>query len=139
MTTKDNQARYSGDMGDVAAICGRDVADALAATLPGLNLWVPSRWSEGHLVAQLDRPIADRLIAAMGGQHIYVSRAGPPRPALRDAARTLKAEGETTQAIALKLGLSERSVYRLIKGAPRARRVDPRQIDLFGGAASPDR
>jgi len=127
--------RWTGDMADVAALCGDEVAAALAATVPGLYLWVCREPRQGSALARLEPWVIEALVCSMPSQHIYVSR---PRIAAGDIAREaarLRGEGESIQAIALALGVSERRVYRCLKGGPtRGRKLDGRQGDLFSGA-----
>ena len=136
--------RFTGDMADVAEICGADVAEAVLETLPGLNVYIPLKRQENGLIAKLDEAIAERLIQHFGGDRIYVSDPSKPVASKRAQVKDMAEAGLTVQEIALELGITERRVYQLrqligLEGvAPKQKRNDPRQIDLFDQAASPD-
>ena len=120
---------YTGHMADVAERCGRDVADQVSEVLHGLNLYVPVEPKEGTPLDKLDEEVAAALRLEFGGSYIYVSRPRTPEVDAGEVNRLL-AEGLTVQDVALKLGISERHVFRL-KDGRIARAPDPRQLQFF--------
>ena len=128
---------FTGDMADVADICGIEIAQALVEQLPGIEIKVPKVWSKNSVLARLERAIADVLIDTFPGDIFYVPT-GKGSSETRIKARTLRLEGKSNTEIALQLGITERHVRGLLNSElPAPRKVDPRQIDMFVKPDSP--
>jgi len=122
---------FTGDMADVADICGTDIAQALVNSLPGIEVKIPKTWSQHNVLARLERAIADVLIENFPGDVFYIPT-GKGSTETRQQARTLRLEGKTNTEIALQLGITERHVRGLLNSElPAPRKVDSRQIDMF--------
>lgn len=127
---------FTGDIADVADICGIEIAQALVDNLPGIEVKIPKRWSQNSVLVHLERAMADVLIENFPGDIFYVPT-GKGSTETRELARTLRLAGSTNTEIALQLGITERHVRGLLNSElPAPRKVDPRQIDMF---ATPDK
>lgn len=127
--------RWTGEMAQLADICGEDAAEALFAVARKCPVYVPlglAEAAETCPLRKLSPEIAERIVAAMGGSTIYVSLPDDGRAQRWAEARRMYMAGVPAQQIALALQLSERQVYRILKGrAVRGRLVDERQLDIF--------
>lgn len=127
--------RWSGEMAQLVDFCGEDAAEALLAVARKCPVYVPLRLAEAAETCplrKLDPAIAERIVAAMGGSTIYVSLPDDGRAERWAEARRMYTAGVPAQQIALALQLSERQVYRILKGrVARRSAVDARQLRLF--------
>jgi hypothetical protein len=122
---------FTGDMADVADICGTYIAQALVDNLPGIEVKIPKVWSPSNILARLDRKVADILIANFPGDVFYIPT-GKGSADTRVKARSLRLAGKSNTEIALELGVTERHVRGLLNSElPAPRYVDSRQIDMF--------
>lgn len=127
-----NRRFCTEDISDIAAICGEAVALELLASLPGVEIKVPLRWSPDNPLSRLKRETADTIIREFPGNKFYVPTRAE-RIDTRAAVRRLSAQGKAAIEIALSLHVSERYVRILLAGsrAPRGRcKADDRQLDL---------
>ncbi len=125
---------WSGDMADVAEICGENVAQELCDKLPGILLYVPKSPREQGPICKLDGAIAERLITQFGGDKIYIPSKRKTFMDTFEIIEELVDEGLTTQEIALKLGVTQTYVFKVRRkaGAPKiSSKPDPRQLPLF--------
>lgn len=101
---------------ELLELLGPEGLAALSKARGGRRIHVPSRIRAGHWLAELLGPeAAGRLAFRYGGCRIHV----PSRPpaAIRSARiRELRAAGESVAAIASETGLSERWIYRVLRG-----------------------
>ncbi|EFO32475.1 hypothetical protein TRICHSKD4_2274 [Roseibium sp. TrichSKD4] len=124
---------HTEDMADIAAICGDDVALELLEKLPGVEVKIPTQWTEDNPLSRLSRETAETLIATFPGDKFYIpTKKG--RASIATAKR-MKKEGFKNCDIAFELHVSERYVRDLVREGrggrrARARVVDDRQIDL---------
>lgn len=123
---------FTGDMADVSALCGQDVALALVETLPGLEVKIPREWSGKSMLRHLPREVAEKLIKTFPAETLYIpTQKGSANTRIQ--AKSLRGEGRTNAEIALELGITERHVRGLLNSSGcRAR--DPRQIEMFNDA-----
>lgn len=121
---------YRGNMAEVEALCGREVADAVSEALAGLNLYVPMSELAPDGSSPLDK-VEERhvgkLMEHFGGSTIYVSRPRIRRPTSEQIAQA-RANGLTAQEIALRHQISERWVLRVLS----------RRAASASGAPGPD-
>jgi hypothetical protein len=125
---------WSGDMADVADICGNDVARELCEQLPGIRLYVPAELSESNPLTRIDLAIAERLIAMLPGSELYIPSRRKSSQETLAAIEALLDRGLSTQDIALELDITQAYIFKLRreKGVPKiAHRPDPRQLPLF--------
>lgn len=117
--------------GELLAALGEDGFFQLTEAYAGVRLYVPANIDRSELPAVIGTDFAARLAKCYPGSHIRVPLAREFR------ARRYLAEGLTIREIALKLGLTETGVNKLIermrnaKPLVRPSRKDPRQFDLF--------
>ncbi len=126
--------QWRGDIADVAAICGDDVARELCEALPGILLYVPKNPRDTGPVGRLSDATAATLITHFGGDTIYIPSKRKTFHDTFEAVEALVEKGLTTREIALKLGVTQTYVFRVRKkaGAVRiANKPDPRQLPLF--------
>jgi len=121
---------FTGDMADVAEYCGADIARALCEKLPGIEIKIPSVWTETSMLAALPRKVADAIIASFSAERLYIPT-DKHSPNTRGKARALHKDGLTNPEIALQLGVSERHVRSLLNSEQGNRRADPNQIEMF--------
>ncbi|MGR3760910.1 hypothetical protein ACUXV3_12385 [Roseobacteraceae bacterium NS-SX3] len=127
-------SEWTGDMADVAAICGDHVARALCQRLAGIVLYVPKKARDRGPVAELPPEVAESLIASFGGDTIYIPSQRPSYMETFKAIEALVDKGLTVQQIALRLGYTEAWIRRCRSkaGAPSIPdKPDPRQLPLF--------
>lgn len=125
---------WSGDMADVAEICGDEVARELCEKLPGIWLYIPKKWTANTALHHIDRQMAERLMAAFGGGKIETPGKRRSADDTFRAVEELVDRGLTTQQIALQLDITQAYVFQLRRraGAPKiASKPDPRQRPLF--------
>ncbi|MCD2176464.1 hypothetical protein [Rhizobium sp. C1] len=117
--------------GELMAALGEDGFFVLTEAYAGVRLYVPANIERSDLPETIGRDHAARLAKAYPGGYIRVPLAREFR------ARRYVASGMTIREIALKLGLTETGVNKLIKRARHAApivrpsRKDPRQLDLL--------
>jgi len=117
--------------GELLSILGDDGFFRLTEAYAGVRLYVPANIDRSELPAVIGTDFAARLARAYPGSHIRVPLAREFR------ARRYVAGGLTIREIALKLGLTETGVNKLIERMRNAQpltrpsRKDPRQLDLF--------
>ena len=133
---------WKGDMADVAAICGDDVAEELSRVLPGITLYVPKSESETSPLMRINVSIAERLRTSFGGDTIYVSSLRPSSEERFEAIQAFIDKGYTVQEAALKVGISERWARkcRELAGSPKITKApDPRQLTFLPDNDEDDR
>ena len=128
-------AVWRGDMADVARTCGDDVARELCDKLPGIDLYVPSKLTgKDHLLNRIDRAIAERLMAGLGGGEVRIPAKRRSWRETFELVEALVDQGLTTQQIALQLGITQSYVFRVRHKAGAikiSRKPDPRQQSIF--------
>ncbi|WP_298174637.1 helix-turn-helix domain-containing protein [Novosphingobium sp.] len=120
---------------DLADVIGEEAACKLAFRFRGLRLYIPKDPASDPRIAEaIGEDLAARLCDALYRTTIPM----PVREVERRMVHSLAAQGMTRQAIAERLHITERQVYRLLESAApairrvrRARPIDPRQIDMF--------
>lgn len=125
---------WTGDMADVADICGEDVAAMLVERLPGVYLYIPKKFKETGPINELPLSIAERLIKTLGGDEVYIPQKRITLEERIEAIERLLDKGLTVKEVALKIGLTETRIrqIRAKAGVPKMKdRPDPRQLDLF--------
>lgn len=125
---------WYGDMIEVAGICGDDVARELCHKLPGIYLYVPRKMTENTALNLIDRDMAERLMAGLGGGRIEIPGNRRPASETFEKVEALIDKGLTTRQVALQLGITQAYVFQLRRkaGVPKiANRPDPRQLPLF--------
>lgn len=114
---------------NLLALLGEEDFVRLVEWRGGTRLYVPSR-DVSTIAAELGDEAAQRLARAYSGATLAV----PLARALR--ARKYRAAACSNAEIARKLGITESGVERLFKRMPnrpaKAKKVDPRQLKLFG-------
>lgn len=129
---QNRQIIFSGDLAEVADYCGNDTALALHKAFAGCVVYIPVKvegWSyDGLRLSQIEE-----LIEFFGGSQIYIAGKPEHNKSNRDAVRQLYESGFKVHNIALKLGISERRVYQLLKLIQKEKGViqDTRQLDIF--------
>lgn len=124
--------QFKDDLGDIADILGPDVAQELFDKLPGIEFKVPLQYSEHNPLAYVDREIAEKVIAEFPGDKFYVPVKIETQDKVSEIKRLIKA-GKTPREVALLIHVTERYVRKVISShnIPKARKVDPNQIDLI--------
>lgn len=133
------QARPTGTgsrvLDDLAEVIGLDAACALAFRFRGLRLYVPKNPAGDPRIAEA---IGDELAARLCDAFYRTTIPMPAREVERRMVHRLAGEGLTRQAIAERLHITERQVYRLLESAAplarsgrQRRSTDPRQMDLL--------
>lgn len=117
--------------GELLAALGDDGFFRLTEVYAGVRLYVPANIDRSELPEAIGADIAARLAKAYPGGYIRVPLAREFR------ARRYVEQGLTVRDIALRLGLTETGVNKLIRRARRSKpllrpsRKDPRQLDLL--------
>ena len=97
-------------------VLGEDAVARLRLHFGGTSLYVPFSLPEEHRICRaLGREVADKLVAWGGGSRVSVPKSDPVN--LRARILQMREEKRTTGQIAIELGLSERHVFRILKGA----------------------
>ncbi len=132
------QPVWRGLMGQVAELCGADVARSLMEKLSGAEFYVPKKYRDNGPLSELSRPHALALIAEFKGEIIYV-----PSAMDRSADKyrrfleieALVQQGVASAKIANQLSMSQRYMFRLRKefGATPIRELRKRPDTAFGG------
>ncbi len=123
---------FSGDLADVAAVLGAEVARALRAACGGLEIVIPETPPTSGPLAELPREMLEQLCATFPRDRLYIAKGTCPRPGeTRRRVQCLADDGLTTQQIARRLGITDRQVRRHLSGRAIAQRPDPRQLRLF--------
>lgn len=102
---------WGGALRGVAKVHGDDAALAVVEAYGGTTVYVPAcRIPDEHpLVLSLGREIAETLQRSAAGEHAYI----PTSRALR--CRILHRQGLTVPDMARRLGITQRSVRRLLR------------------------
>ncbi len=113
---------------ELSEVIGLDEALKLAATYPGLPLYVPSTAKPEHAIAQIIGPGAFTcLVNHYGGDYIKLTKIdAAARQIKHHLLKDLKREGISNRDIALQLNYSQRHVERLTSELK-----NENQIDLF--------
>lgn len=120
-------AEFTGILGEIEEIAGRDAAVILSATHGGRSgLYIPKSvtgWDWLSALVGLDaaRAIAERF----GGDYLSM----PAGVGIRARVRQLRSTGWTIYKIAKAVGKTERYVYKVLAEAEAG--ADDRQADLF--------
>lgn len=102
---------------ELAEILGAEGLRALSAERGGRRALIPRRIPDGHWIERAaGREAADALAFRFGGCRIYIPR-GPSRDlAARDRrVLDLRRQGLSVSEIALREGLSDRWIFRILK------------------------
>ncbi|HRW61250.1 MAG TPA: helix-turn-helix domain-containing protein [Defluviicoccus sp.] len=101
--------------------CGDAIAQRLFAAAGGIRIWVPEEPRPSHVLAQLVGLDDARAIAkAIGSGPLSVPKPESiRRQDIPQQVIALRRDGLSVPQIALKLGISERSVYRHIDASER--------------------
>ncbi|KQI68166.1 hypothetical protein AN189_12290 [Loktanella sp. 3ANDIMAR09] len=126
--------QYHGEMAEVVSFCGIEVADTLSELLSGLTLYVPQTRkgvTEDHALAVLEDDMLDVLIRAFGGGRLYISKKRGPHLDF-EVCESLLDAGFSVRQVSIKVGISERQIYRRIaekkesaRRSAAAERCDP--------------
>ena len=130
----DKAAVWTGDMTDVARLCGDDVAWELCDKLPGISFYVPKKVRDRGPLGRLDDGPADLLVRHFGGATIYIPSRRKTYHDTFAAIEALVDKGWSTREIAVHLGITQSYVFRVRRkaGAQKiASKPDPRQLLLF--------
>ncbi len=111
MPAPEQPTAWCGALRRVAEAHGDDAAVAVAEAYGGTTVYVPARriLDEHPLVLRLGREIAETLQRSTAGEQVYI----PTSRALR--CRTLHRQGRPVREIAGLLGITQRSVRRLLR------------------------
>lgn len=125
---------WSGDLKDVAELCGDAVALELHNSLPGISLYIPRKKLPAGRFSKLSKLATSSLIENFGGDTITIP--GPRRSKDQTFAEieNLLKKNLTTAEIALHLGVTQTYVFQLRRemNAPKIKDLpDPRQTSLF--------
>ena len=139
----DTSLHYKGDMADVEALCGREVADHLSELLSGIYLYVPIQLSDdtSSPLNKLELDHAEAVMREFGGSLIYVSRPRRRYPTQEEVGAEL-AKGRTPIQIAVLFQISDRWVRILAKRheakPAKAGRPTPKLLPPPDPASGPD-
>jgi Response regulator containing a CheY-like receiver domain and an HTH DNA-binding domain len=98
---------------NLVAIVGSEASLLLVGALGGLDLWVPEKPGETHMLTRvMGADAAKKLCAAYGGSEIMVPN-GRKRPSRAREVLDLLQKGESAPRIAVKLGITVRYVRHL--------------------------
>lgn len=105
----------------ISAECGDAIAQKLLAAAGGIRVWVPEEPRPAHELSQLVGLDAARAIAkAIGSGPLAVPKPESiRRQDIPNQVADMRRNGLSVPQIALKLGISERSVYRYIDALGR--------------------
>ena len=120
---------WSGNMAEVAEVCGDDVARELCEKLPGTSFYIPKKFRHRGSLRSLDKDTARVLVRHFGGDYIYIPSQRKNSHDTFKAIETLVDQGLTTSQIATKLGISQSYIFRLRRkaGAPKIAKKRKRQ------------
>ncbi|KQI67988.1 hypothetical protein AN189_13010 [Loktanella sp. 3ANDIMAR09] len=128
------KVEYRGDMAEVVRECGKDVADEMASILSGLTLYIPRAMpDDDHVLMKLTDEAVAALMAHFGGERIYISKPHAGQVEL-DEITSLLGRSLPVREVAIRLGISERQVFRRIHeaGLPKvSASADPRQLSFL--------
>ena len=102
-------AHWRGAMGEVASLCGDDVAHALMEHYAGTRFYVPAKFKPDSVLCKLSDDQAERFIEHYGRAVIYIPSnlmGRPTRGEMFDAIEALVDEGLNTADIANRLGIT---------------------------------
>lgn len=129
-----------GVLGEIAEVAGEAAAVKFAAQAGGTRVYIPARVDDEHwLVACVGRQAADTICAHFAadgrGQRVDVPIGlGGAYPQLRRAiakrVHQMDQENESSRAIAIRVGISQRTVHRH-RRSHRGRRKGDKQGSLF--------
>ncbi|WP_170432963.1 hypothetical protein [Ruegeria arenilitoris] len=103
-------------MGEVARLCGDEVAHAMMKSMGGARFYVPKKYTATGPLAVLSREHAEALIAEFGAEIIYVpsaqDNADIKEQRFQEVERLVQA-GVSTAEIANRLSISQTYVFAL--------------------------
>ncbi|MDV7340989.1 hypothetical protein RYZ26_15390 [Terasakiella sp. A23] len=115
---------------EIVDLCGFNVARDLVRAFPGVKIYIPKSGANAA-VDQLDPKVKEAICTHFAGEYIEVPKTiYDDTESLRNIAISLRQEGLGNAQIAIKLEITERYLRKLLKGVPRKKVVDARQIDL---------
>jgi hypothetical protein len=96
-------------------LVGRDVAETLIAVLGGTRIWIPTQSDPTAKLAQiLGTDAASKLSSRFGGDYLQIPNTVPSY-GLHHQTAELHRQGYTINEIALAVGRSRRTVFRLLR------------------------
>ena len=102
--------------GELRRLLGEECAEALGRRYGGTYLSVPRRYRGDHpLAVLLGADAASRLIGHYGGLRVYIATYAA-RDRRNDELRRGHQAGTSVAALAREYGMSERQVWRIIRG-----------------------
>lgn len=115
---------------------GPEAATALIESFGGTEIYIPSKWREGHQINVVGVELAQALCDVLGGSTVVIPKGLLTNEARHRHVLELNKRGLRPAEIARELNLTERYVYKLLSSEPQARRgrrrfVDPRQISFL--------
>jgi len=114
----------------IVELCGFGAAQELVRKFPSVRIYIPKSGSNAA-VDQLSLETRLVICKFFGGETLDVPGSMfSDNESIRKAAIEMRSEGKTVREIALHLELSERRVFSLLKGIPKKKKVDARQLDL---------
>lgn len=121
---------------EIVDLIGMERACALVEWRGGTYAYVPRRLTDDdarEIVGVIGRDAVELLSQHYGGSRLYVPRGGEARRLRAQRNEAIVAEydaGMSAMQLALRYGLTERQVWRIISAAPPP--VDTSQLKLFG-------
>lgn len=128
---------WTGDMADVADLCGEQAADELSKNLPGVQLYIPKVFANQKTLLKLSPKVVSDLIYYFSGNYLYIHVNMNNKKTYMDTFYEIEKlinQGFTTLEIAVKLDISQSYVFKVRRKAgvkKISKTPDPRQLQFF--------